>query len=230
MSRRIGRGSRGFTLLEVLLAGAIGVMVIAGAYMVYEASQSTFQKSEQKADLQQNARSALDLLTWQIRLAGYLDLRTLPNPIAIGTDTVLVLRGDVQLSGTRVPEDTLFAVQPRATGACPAPPCLVTGTNVYRADAAQVATAFNVAAIRFAYFDWMDNPLAAPLDGVEEGAFADGRTAPSPLPGSTVHRDSVRKVRITLTALDERVSAGPGVGSVPTKLVLMTDVRLRNAN
>ena len=37
-------------------------MVIGGAYMVYDASQSTARKDERKSDLQQNARSALDTL------------------------------------------------------------------------------------------------------------------------------------------------------------------------
>jgi len=93
------RTQKGFTIVEMLLASVISVMVIGGAYMVYDASQSTALADERKADLQQNARSAMDLLMWQIRLAGYLALGSTPNRIAIGTDTLLVIRGDVRLTG-----------------------------------------------------------------------------------------------------------------------------------
>ncbi len=224
------RTARGFTLLEVLLAGVIGVVVLGAAYMVYEAGLSTTAKDERKVDLQQSARAALDLLMWQIRVAGYLNLGTTPNRIAIGTDNLLVVRGDVQLNGALGIEDTLFAVQPNATGTCATPPCLVTGTNVYTVNAAQMVTAFNIASLTLAYFDQNNTPLPTPLDGVGPGAFPDGTPAPSPLGGPTTNRDAVRKVRLTLTAVDPRVSAGPGVGSTPERITLTADVRIRNAD
>jgi type II secretory pathway pseudopilin PulG len=224
------RRTDGFTLLELLLAGAIGVVLLGGAYMVYEAGHSTTRKDERKVDLQQNARAALDLLMWQIRLAGYLNGAITPNRVAIGTDTLLVVRGDVQVNGALNILDTLFAVQPAATAICPTPPCLVTGTNVYTMNAAQMVTAFNIASLTFAYFDQNNNPLPAPLDNVVAGAYPDGSPAPSPLGGPTTNRDAVRKVRLTLTALDPRVSAGPGVGSTPEQITLTADVRIRNAD
>ncbi len=224
------RRPRGFTLRELLLAGAIGVLVIGGAYLAHDASQSTARKDERQSDLQQNARGALDMLTWQIRLAGYLALGTLPNRIAIGTDNLLVVRGDVQLSGAPGVTDTLFAVQPGVSGVCAVPPCLVTGTNVYTVTAAPVVTAFKITAVTFTYFDQNNLALATPLDGVAAGAYPDGTAASSPLPGATAARDAVRKVRVTLTAFDGTVSGGPGVGSTPTQITLSADVRLRNAD
>lgn len=226
----------GFTVLEVLLAAAIGVVILGGAYMVYELGQSTVQRDERKVNLQQNVRSALDLLMWQIRHAGYLNRGTVPNRIAIGTDTLLVLRGDVQLNGTPGITDTLFGLQAPGTGLCPAPSvgpgasCLVTGSNVYAVPGAQVLTAFNVSAIRFAYFDENDVALATPLDGVGPGAFPNGAAAASPLAGPTTDRDAVRLIRITLTAADAHVSAGPGIGSAPEEMLLTADVRIRNVN
>jgi len=224
------RRADGFTVLELLLAGTIGVVLLGGAYMVYEAGHSTTRKDERKLDFQQNARAALDLLMWQIRLAGYLNGGTTPNRVAIGTDTLLVVRGDVQLNGALGIVDTLFAVQPSAGAVCAAPPCLVTGTNVYTANSAQLVTAFNIAGLTFAYFDQNNTPLPAPLDGVAAGAFPNGTPAPNPLGGATTNRDAVRKVRLTLTALDQRVSAGPGVGSTPDRITLTADVRIRNAD
>lgn len=222
--------TQGFTIVEALLSVAMGAVVLVGAFMVYDASQSTARKDERVSDLQQNARSALDMLVSQIRLAGYLNLRALPNRIAIGTDTLLVVRGDVQLGGGAGVTDTLFAVQPNATAVCAAPPCLVTGTTVYTVNAAQAVTAFNVSAVTFQYFDLNNNVLAAPLDGVVAGAFPDGVAAPNPLPGTTTARDTVRKIRVTLTATNASVSAGPGPGSTAQQITLTSDIRFRNAD
>lgn len=228
MRRRSGRGARGFTVLEMLLAGAIGVVIIGGTYMVYEAGHSTALKDQRRADLQQNGRAALDLLMWQLRLAGYLNMGTVPNRVAIGTDNLLVVRGDVQLNGAPGVSDTLFGIQSAATAVCATPPCLVTGTNVYQVSAAQAVTAFNISSVTFTYFDRNNNPLATPLDGVVAGAFPNGAPASSPLPGSTAARDAVRKIRMTLTASNTTVSAGPGIGSTPDQIVLTADVRFRN--
>ena len=221
---------RGFTILEMLLAAAISVMVIGGAYMVYDASQSTARADERKADLQQNARSAMDLLMTQIRLAGYLALGTTPNRIAIGTDTLLVLLGDVRLTGGAGIADTLFSVQPTANATCAAPPCLVSGTDVFTVNAAQSVIAFNIQSVTFTYFDQNNNVLPTPLDGAVAGAYPNGAPAPSPLAGNTADRDAVRKVRAALTAVDPSVSAGPGVGSTPNQITLSADIRFRNAD
>ena len=224
------RSQRGFSILEMLLAASISVMVLGGAYMVYDASLSTARADERKVDLQQNARAALDLLLWQIRLAGYLNLAKTPNRIAIGTDTLLVVRGDVQLTGATGIADTLITLHPNTTAACPAPPCLVTGTNVYTVNAAQAVLAFNIASVTFTYFDQNNIPRVTPLDGVAAGGYPDGAPAASPLPGNTVDRDAVRKIRVNLTAVDQTVSAGPGLGSKPDQITLSADIRFRNAD
>ncbi len=239
------RWQKGFTLLELLLAATIGVVVLGGAYMVYDASQSTARKDERMVDLQQNARNAMDLLMWQIRLAGYLNLGKMSNRIAIGTGNLLVVRGDVQLTGGAVATDTLFTVQQPGLGLvcnttppcpnCPPPPCLVTGTSVYTVNAAQTVTAFNVSSVTFQYYDQNNSLLTpTPLDGVTPvdaatppAGFANGTAAANPLPGTTTNRDAVRKVRITLTAIDPNLSAGPGIGSAQAQVTLTADVRLR---
>jgi hypothetical protein len=233
--------NRGFTILELILAGALGVVVLGGAYMVYDAGWSTVGRSERRADLQQNARAALDILVWQIRHAGYQSLGVAPDRIVIGENNLLVIRGDVQVTGALVLSDTLFGIQPNQSTICLAPPCLVTGTNVYTVAAAPVVAAFGVVTgLTFNYFDRNDVQLPAPLDGVTAGAFPDGTAAPSPLPGpapcpaspqSTEScRNAVRRIQIVLTAVDRNVTAGPGPGSGVEQIVVSADVQLRNTN
>ncbi len=249
MIPRPRRTPRGFTILEMLLASVIAAMVIGGAYMVYDASQSTARKDERKSDLQQNARSALDMLSGQLRLAAYyqdpnadIGFSAKPNRIIIGTDTVLVVRGDVQLTGIPGFVDTLFGVQPAANAACSVPPCLVGGVNVYTVAAAQTVAAYNINSVTFQYFDSNNVQLVTPLDGVLEGGFPNGiippgplsnplplPNAPDPLIGATV-RNSVTNILVTVTAVDPSVSAGPGIGSTPDQVILSAFVRLRNVN
>ncbi len=248
MGIRARRYAKGFTLLEALLSVTIGAALIGSAYMVYQTGQSTVASGQRGADLQQNARAALDMLTWQIRLAGYLNQATTKNWIAIGTDNLLVVRGNVQLNcempgDTCAPpvalSDTLFAFQNTGTGVCPAPApnypassCLVTGTSVYTANAAPTIMAYNIwpgpQSITFAYFDQNNVQLVTPLDGVNAGAY---NAVPSdPLPGTTTSRNSVRKIRITLTALDPLVNANTGTGTEVKQFVLTSDVRVRETD
>lgn len=67
---------RGFTLLEVLLAGAIGSLVLGAAYTVYLANQGTYVKGEARSDLQQSARIAMDEVLRALQNMGYDPLRT----------------------------------------------------------------------------------------------------------------------------------------------------------
>ncbi len=234
--RSVKRGAGGFTFIELLLASVLGVVVLGGAYMVYEAGWSTQRAGARRANLQQNARAALDALTWQIRQAGYLNLGTTANWIVIGTPTLLVVRGDLRGANILGTQDTLFGIQPAQTAFCLAPPCLMSGDNVYTVDAAQTALSFNsVTNVAFTYFDANDTALAAPLDGVGPGAYPNGSPYPSPVPagipvpGPTTDRNQVCRIQLQLTAVDNNVGPSPGVGSAVQQIVLTADVRLRNA-
>ena len=83
-----GRGGRGFTLVETLIAAALFSVVITGVYVLYTTMQSTLSRGELKSDLQQNARVGLDRMVQEIRMAGYdpsgaIPLVTLPPKAAI---------------------------------------------------------------------------------------------------------------------------------------------------
>lgn len=66
----IAREEKGFTLIETLIASTIFVMVLLGLYVVYETNQSTYMRGEGRANLQQNARVALDQMTREFLMAG----------------------------------------------------------------------------------------------------------------------------------------------------------------
>ena len=62
---------RGFTLVELLIAMAVGLVLLGAMYGVFSMHNKTFGTQEQIAEMQQNARAAMDMMTREIRMAGY---------------------------------------------------------------------------------------------------------------------------------------------------------------
>jgi len=63
--------TRGFSVLEVLVATALFSVVMAGVYLLYITMQGTLTRGEMKSDLHQNARVGLDRMVQELRMAGY---------------------------------------------------------------------------------------------------------------------------------------------------------------
>jgi type IV pilus assembly protein PilW len=62
---------KGFTLIEMLIALAIGSLLLASLYNFYLTQKKTHDIREQIAEMQQNARVGIALMVREIRLAGY---------------------------------------------------------------------------------------------------------------------------------------------------------------
>ncbi len=62
---------RGFTLIELLIAMAVGLVLLGAMYGVFTVHNKTFGTQEQIAEMQQNARAAMDLMIREIRMAAY---------------------------------------------------------------------------------------------------------------------------------------------------------------
>jgi hypothetical protein len=210
------------------------VLILIAAYSVYESGQASYTRTERRTDLQQNARSAMDSVTRQVRLAGYAQLNSVRNAIVIGTANVLVIRGDVRLAGVPSPGvDTVYGVRTQANADCPTPPCLMShapealGQNVYTANEARLPLAFGISSITLLYFDANNQPLVTPLDG--QATYPPSSTPVDLSGGGTAARDSVHRVRITITAAHTRPYVGPG-GAGPQTYTLVEDIRIRNRN
>jgi len=80
----------GYSLVELLVAMAITLVVMAGVYKVYVSQQDSYLLQEQVAEMQQNARIAKYVLMKDIRMVGYNPTRT----INIVTSFVARLPGD----------------------------------------------------------------------------------------------------------------------------------------
>lgn len=61
----------GYSLVELVVAMAITLVVMAGVYKVYVTQQDSYLIQEQVAEMQQNGRTAKYIITREIRMAGY---------------------------------------------------------------------------------------------------------------------------------------------------------------
>lgn len=66
------RRPRGFTLVEVMIAAALLVLAVASALTLVAHGRRAHRSAEAEARMAENARTALDLLAYEVRMAGYL--------------------------------------------------------------------------------------------------------------------------------------------------------------
>jgi len=104
--------SRGFTLIEVMVAMAIAGITLSVIYAVFISQSKTFAAQSQLVDLQQNLRSSMLFIEWDIRQTGY-------NPGGLTEDTANTDGIDNNCDGTTDEVDnpfTLFVEESEAIG------------------------------------------------------------------------------------------------------------------
>lgn len=219
---RAGRSRQsGFTIVEVLVALSIFLLILMGIMQVFEPSNLAYQTSQRKLNVQQNGRVAMDLMTRQIRMAGYfpenIDTNVAndqANSVEIASNTTLAVAGD--LDGTGASSTFLFCLDNQGLKRVRGP----RGNNTSYICSGGDVLAESVTSLGFAYYDANNNPVPNPptgpyqLDGQAVGA--------APSFATTTQRAAVRRVVITLTARES-------VPNQPAQTYTLTsDVRLRN--
>jgi len=63
--------NKGFSLLELMIAMAVGSVFLAVIYSAYAAQQKSYTSQNQAVEMQQNIRAAMSLMKREIRMAGY---------------------------------------------------------------------------------------------------------------------------------------------------------------
>jgi len=93
------RSNRAFTIIELLVGILISAVLLAGLYSVFFSQQTAFSAQEQVAEMNQNIRAALDLMTREIRLAGYKTSTSTFNGIAAATSNSIRILADLNQDG-----------------------------------------------------------------------------------------------------------------------------------
>lgn len=83
-----GRNAAGFSLIELLLALALGLVIVAGIVQLFVANSQTYTLMTGQARLQESGRFALEFISRAARSAGYFGCLRQPDVLVRG------LRGD----------------------------------------------------------------------------------------------------------------------------------------
>jgi len=99
MNRSLSNRQPGFTIIELLAGIVLSAILLAGLYSVFFSQQTAFSAQEQVAEMNQNIRAALDLMTREIRLAGYKTSTSTFSGIATATSNSLRILADLNQDG-----------------------------------------------------------------------------------------------------------------------------------
>src|SRR5262249_18773915 len=106
-------GQTGFTLIELMIGLALGVIVVAAAFTILTTTSKALRANEQVVDAQQNLRMAMELITRDIKMAGF------GNPgVPIGNCTYAIVPTDQTPTGVDSGADSVQMLVPatRTTG------------------------------------------------------------------------------------------------------------------
>jgi type IV pilus assembly protein PilW len=89
----------GFTLTELMVAMGIGMVVLAAVTTTFMAQAKFYNAQEQVNEMQQNARGALDIITRELKMAGYKPNGGTFDGVTYST-VQLLMQADLDSSGT----------------------------------------------------------------------------------------------------------------------------------
>jgi prepilin-type N-terminal cleavage/methylation domain-containing protein len=218
----------GFTIVELLISMAIFLVILMGVYLVFDTNRALYASGSRKADVQQQLRVSLDVMSRQIRMAGLYPERFDPDPatnpslatplrVLAGSESALVVYGDLDNSNT----SSVFLFCRNGSSIIRKRSAVVDAPAAFTCNGGE-ALASNITSLRFSYYDQASAPLPNPpgtaynLDGQALGSVPDY--------GVITERDAVRTVVIAVTAREDV----PIPGKAPQVLTLNASVRLRN--
>lgn len=166
----------GFSIVEMLMAVAIGMIVLAGLVVVFVSQKKAYDVQAQVTEMHQNARATLDIISQDIAGAGYNPTKKITGFVGIPYNAnqlrlVSDLDGDEVIDGgpsTDDPEDITY---------------YFAGSVIYRTDRRGNDQIFaeNVEAFDFKYYDASGGLITNAGD-----------------------EDKIRKIRIELTTRTSR--------------------------
>ena len=188
------KNSAGFTLVELLIALALGLVVLTSVSSAFISQRKTYDAQEQMTELIQGTRAVMEIITREVKLAGFDPRKESkknesppPTPL-IGipySTTQLELRADLDGDGTASASDSNELIIYTHDGTN-----LELDRNAGQAWSAARLLAENIQAFTFTY--WKS-------DGTEVTATAD--------------EADIRQIKITITARTAKPDPGYGLNS-----------------
>lgn len=100
-----GRAS-GFSLVELMIAMAVGLVVLGAMYSVFTIQNKTFGNQEEIVAMQQSVRAGMDMMTREIMMAGYNPTGGTPKPeiVTAGANSITFTMDITNTVGTGSPD------------------------------------------------------------------------------------------------------------------------------
>ncbi|NLD36602.1 MAG: prepilin-type N-terminal cleavage/methylation domain-containing protein [Desulfatiglans sp.] len=98
------KSEKGFSIIELLVAMAISLVVLASVYSVFRSQQKSTLVREQINMMQQNIRAGMTVMTRDIRMAGYVHPTVSATPGIVGATAT-------ELEFTRLKDDNTLPLQ-----------------------------------------------------------------------------------------------------------------------
>jgi prepilin-type N-terminal cleavage/methylation domain-containing protein len=218
------RRQAGFTLLEVMIYVALFLIILGSVYGLLDSNRDTFASGEVKADVQQNARFAMDEISRQLRVAGYYPENFDADPandiagnaVHAATDAAIAIFGDTNAAGAS--NVALFCLD----GSTLRRSIAAAGNVASYTCSNGEALAENVTRLSFAYYGADNAPIPNPPDAPYLLDAQDVEVLPDF--ADVTQRAAIRRVVISLTVRDDVMRGTPQVYN------LTSDIRLRNVN
>ena len=146
----------GFTLVELLITMVISGIIAGALYSTYQVQQHSYTNQEAVAEMQQNIRAALMVMSRDIRMAGYDPQSTGNYKITTATGSKLVFSADLnEDGGSPGMGETMTYELYTPPGA---------SLTALRRIAGQAAIAENIEKIEFLYLDGSGATTSVPAD------------------------------------------------------------------
>jgi len=189
---RIPQSQKGFTLVELMVTLAVSILIAAALYATYLVQQRSYQYQSSVIEIQQSARTALDMLVMDLRLAGLDPDETAGAGIEIAEDGTIAFSVDANRDGVLGttasnddPEYYAFQLGTRTESGTTIP-CL------NRAAELKVSNSGNISSYTL-------EPMADFIEAIEfYYEFEDGTSATTTPSSSEL--DDIRSVKVSLIA------------------------------
>jgi len=100
------RVDRGFTLIELMVSIAIGMVVLASVATTFTSQTRAYSAQEQINQMEQNLRGALDIMTREIKMAGYKPNGGTVTGVVSYSSSSLTIQADIDGNGTLLASGT----------------------------------------------------------------------------------------------------------------------------
>ena len=161
MKRPVVSKAGGFTLIELLVTLGLGMVVLAAVTTTFMGQSRFYSAQEQVNEMEQNARGALDLITRELKMAGYRPTGMALTGVTYSTSQ-LMIQADLDASGTICTSScTSTTVNEQITYTYDS-----ANKQIKRAQgsSAPVVLADNITAFTFSYLDSLGAPTTVTAD------------------------------------------------------------------